>query len=66
MNKPLLKKWKNISVFCLSTMPIIIIIFISFWWSDYNDTIVLKKVKLSKTNVLDNLIYTKLLKQICH
>ena len=63
MNKNLFKKWKNISVFCLSIMPIIVIIFISFWWSGYNDTIILKKVKLSKTNVLDNSIYLKLLNQ---
>tara|TARA_Y100001970_G_scaffold202180_1_gene246116 strand:+ start:1248 stop:2009 length:762 start_codon:yes stop_codon:yes gene_type:complete len=63
MNKNLFKKWKNISVVCLSIIPIIVIIFISFWWSEYNDTIILKKVKLSKTNVLDNSIYSKLLNQ---
>ena len=63
MNRLLLNKLKTFLTFSLIIVTITMMILCSFWWSNFNNRLALKKISMSQTNVLEKSNYTDLLDQ---
>ena len=60
MKKRVIKNLIKTLFYCSSVLIGLFLILFSYWWSDYNERMLIHKIELSQTKVLQNQYYTKL------